>query len=183
MRVSGKVQPPGIELKGTGLARLLRLRRSGDVPVIGPMMTPDGSHFAAALDEARRSLGPPARMSQYGLASVRTKSSSRSPLGRRLALDGEKWRLWVVCPKCLHWPLTPLEEGWEAIDGNASASSPPPVTPGVIRAPIPRASPHRSVTPRNAPRREWSDRSGAFRKDLVGAHHRIPPCSERSAEQ
>ena len=35
---------------------------------------------------------------------------------------------------------------------------------------------------RNAPRRERSDRSGAFRKDLVGAHHRVPPCSERSAE-
>ncbi len=32
---------------------------------------------------------------------------------------------------------------------------------------------------RNAPRR---DRSGAFREDLVGAHHRVPPCSERSAE-
>ena len=37
-------------------------------------------------------------------------------MGRRLALDGEKWRLWVVCPKCLRWNLTPLEEGWEAIE-------------------------------------------------------------------
>ena len=35
---------------------------------------------------------------------------------------------------------------------------------------------------RNAPRRERSDRSGTFREDLVGAHHRVPPCSERSAE-
>ena len=38
------------------------------------------------------------------------------PVGRRLAFDGEKGRLWVVCRKCLRWNLTPLEERWEAID-------------------------------------------------------------------
>ena len=38
------------------------------------------------------------------------------PVGRRLAFDGEKGRLWVVCGKCERWNLTPLEERWEAIE-------------------------------------------------------------------
>jgi hypothetical protein len=38
------------------------------------------------------------------------------PVGRRLAFDGAKGRLWVVCPKCHRWNLTPLEERWEAIE-------------------------------------------------------------------
>ena len=37
-------------------------------------------------------------------------------------------------------------------------------------------------TSRTAARREQSDRSEAVRKDLVGAHHRVLPCSERSSE-
>src|SRR5215216_1959307 len=39
----------------------------------------------------------------------------RFPVGRRLAFDAEKGRLWVVCPHCERWNLTPLEERWEAI--------------------------------------------------------------------
>lgn len=38
------------------------------------------------------------------------------PVGRRLAFDSEKGRLWVVCRKCLRWNLTPLDERWEAIE-------------------------------------------------------------------
>lgn len=38
------------------------------------------------------------------------------PVGRRLAFDQAKGRLWVVCPKCERWNLTPLEERWEAIE-------------------------------------------------------------------
>ena len=38
------------------------------------------------------------------------------PIGRRLAFDAAKGRLWVVCRKCERWNLTPLEERWEAID-------------------------------------------------------------------
>lgn len=38
------------------------------------------------------------------------------PVGRRLAFDQMKGRLWVVCPKCERWNLTPLEERWEAIE-------------------------------------------------------------------
>ena len=40
----------------------------------------------------------------------------RFPVGRRLAFDAEKGRLWVVCPKCQRWNLTPLEERWEAVE-------------------------------------------------------------------
>lgn len=38
------------------------------------------------------------------------------PVGRRLAFDGEKGRLWVVCRSCERWNLTPIEERWEAIE-------------------------------------------------------------------
>jgi hypothetical protein len=38
------------------------------------------------------------------------------PVGRRLAYDADKGRLWVVCPRCERWNLTPLEERWEAIE-------------------------------------------------------------------
>jgi hypothetical protein len=38
------------------------------------------------------------------------------PVGRRLAFDQSKGRLWVVCRKCEKWNLTPLEERWEAIE-------------------------------------------------------------------
>jgi hypothetical protein len=38
------------------------------------------------------------------------------PIGRRLAFDAEKGRLWVVCRHCERWNLTPLEERWEAIE-------------------------------------------------------------------
>jgi hypothetical protein len=38
------------------------------------------------------------------------------PIGRRLAFDASKGRLWVVCRRCERWNLTPLEERWEAIE-------------------------------------------------------------------
>ena len=38
------------------------------------------------------------------------------PVGRRLAFDAAKGRLWVVCRACGHWNLTPLEERWEAVE-------------------------------------------------------------------
>jgi hypothetical protein len=38
------------------------------------------------------------------------------PVGRRLAFDASKGRLWVVCKKCERWNLTPIEERWEAIE-------------------------------------------------------------------
>ena len=38
------------------------------------------------------------------------------PVGRRLAFDASKGRLWVVCRKCERWNLSPLDERWEAIE-------------------------------------------------------------------
>jgi hypothetical protein len=38
------------------------------------------------------------------------------PVGRRLAFDGERGRLWVVCRRCEKWNLSPLEERWEAME-------------------------------------------------------------------
>ena len=38
------------------------------------------------------------------------------PVGRRLAFDSARGRLWVVCTKCERWNLTPLEERWEAVE-------------------------------------------------------------------
>ena len=38
------------------------------------------------------------------------------PVGRRLAFDAAHGRLWVVCPACGRWNLSPLEERWEALE-------------------------------------------------------------------
>lgn len=38
------------------------------------------------------------------------------PVGRRLAFDAVRGRLWVVCHGCERWNLTPLEERWEAVE-------------------------------------------------------------------
>ena len=40
----------------------------------------------------------------------------RFPIGRRLAFDAARGRLWVVCRHCYRWNLTPLDERWEAIE-------------------------------------------------------------------
>lgn len=38
------------------------------------------------------------------------------PVGRRLAFDEAKGRLWVVCRGCERWNLTPLDLRWEAVE-------------------------------------------------------------------
>jgi hypothetical protein len=38
------------------------------------------------------------------------------PVGRTLAFDAEKGRLWVVCGSCHRWNLSPIEERWEAVE-------------------------------------------------------------------
>lgn len=40
----------------------------------------------------------------------------RCPVGRRLAFDPGKGRVWVVCTQCGRWNLTPLDGRLEAID-------------------------------------------------------------------
>lgn len=38
------------------------------------------------------------------------------PVGRRLAFDAARGRLWVVCRSCERWNLSPLDERWEAVE-------------------------------------------------------------------
>jgi hypothetical protein len=40
----------------------------------------------------------------------------RFPVGRRIAFDAAKGRLWVVCRRCARWNLSPIETRWEAIE-------------------------------------------------------------------
>ena len=40
----------------------------------------------------------------------------RFPVGKRLAFDSDKGRLWVICGSCARWNLSPLEERLESID-------------------------------------------------------------------
>jgi hypothetical protein len=46
----------------------------------------------------------------------KNESLEAFPVGRRLAFDAAKGRLWVVCRKCERWSLSPLDERWEAIE-------------------------------------------------------------------
>ncbi|MFL5382277.1 MAG: hypothetical protein ACJ8GN_07160 [Longimicrobiaceae bacterium] len=38
------------------------------------------------------------------------------PVGRTVAFDGAKGRLWAICPKCSRWNLAPIEERWEPVE-------------------------------------------------------------------
>lgn len=38
------------------------------------------------------------------------------PLGRRIAFDPARGRLWAVCGKCQRWNLAPIDERWEVLD-------------------------------------------------------------------
>jgi hypothetical protein len=46
----------------------------------------------------------------------RNEAIESFPVGRRVAFDAVKGRLWAVCPKCGRWNLAPLEERWEAVE-------------------------------------------------------------------
>ena len=46
----------------------------------------------------------------------RNTELARLPVGRRIAFDSTKARLWVVCPSCDQWNLVPIEERWEALE-------------------------------------------------------------------
>jgi hypothetical protein len=46
----------------------------------------------------------------------RNESLEQFPVGKRLAFDGATGRLWVICPGCASWNLSPLETRWEAIE-------------------------------------------------------------------
>ena len=38
------------------------------------------------------------------------------PIGRCIAFDRDKGRVWVICTRCRQWNLVPLEERWEALE-------------------------------------------------------------------
>ena len=40
----------------------------------------------------------------------------RFSVGRRVAYDPARGRLWAVCPSCARWTLAPIEERWEALE-------------------------------------------------------------------
>ncbi len=46
----------------------------------------------------------------------RNEALEHFPVGQRLAFDQARGRLWVVCPACRQWNLSPLETRWEAIE-------------------------------------------------------------------
>jgi hypothetical protein len=48
---------------------------------------------------------------------------SRLGIGRRLAFDEAKGRLWVICPRCARWNLAPLDDRLERIASLARAAA------------------------------------------------------------
>ncbi|HET7463187.1 MAG TPA: hypothetical protein VFJ82_18175 [Longimicrobium sp.] len=44
------------------------------------------------------------------------ESIEHFPVGRQVAFDAGKGRLWAVCPRCARWNLAPIEERWEAVE-------------------------------------------------------------------
>lgn len=46
----------------------------------------------------------------------KNESIEHFTVGRRLAFDSAKGRLWVVCSSCGRWNLSALEERWEALE-------------------------------------------------------------------
>lgn len=49
-------------------------------------------------------------------AFARNEAMESLQIGRRIAFDPEKGRIWVVCRKCERWNLVPLESRWESIE-------------------------------------------------------------------
>lgn len=53
----------------------------------------------------------------YCVAALRTNTDVDGfPVGRQLAFDDARGRLWVVCSQCGRWNLSPLETRWDAIE-------------------------------------------------------------------
>lgn len=46
----------------------------------------------------------------------RNEALAAFPVGRRVAFDPAKGRLWVVCGRCRRWNLAPIEERWEPVE-------------------------------------------------------------------
>jgi hypothetical protein len=46
----------------------------------------------------------------------RNEAIEHFPVGRSLAFDAGRGRLWATCPRCARWNLAPIEERWEAVE-------------------------------------------------------------------
>jgi hypothetical protein len=44
------------------------------------------------------------------------ESLESMPIGRRVAFDAAKGRLWVICSGCQRWNLSPFDERWETVE-------------------------------------------------------------------
>lgn len=44
------------------------------------------------------------------------ESLEHVPLGKRLAFDPGRGRLWAICKACKRWSLVPIEDRWEALE-------------------------------------------------------------------
>ncbi len=51
-----------------------------------------------------------------GGALGRNEVIEEFPVGRRLAFDPHRGRLWALCPRCRQWNLSAVEERWEALE-------------------------------------------------------------------
>jgi hypothetical protein len=52
----------------------------------------------------------------------RNRALEHFPVGRRIAFDLARGRIWAVCPRCGRWNLCPFDERWEALDDCARLS-------------------------------------------------------------
>ena len=65
---------------------------------------------------------PPTRRTVYtrclvcATAFEANEALEHLPLGKRLAFDPARGRLWAICRTCKRWSLTPIEERWEALE-------------------------------------------------------------------
>lgn len=75
----------------------------------------------AALDGVRR-MSPPCPALVYSTCIHCAHDLGHNevfetfPVGQRLAFDAARGRLWVVCPSCARWNLSPLDARWETIE-------------------------------------------------------------------
>ena len=82
--------------------------------------------FSRRAVSARSVVARPARSPYLGRVYTTCLRCSRSlganteiphlQVGRKVAFDTHRGRVWVICPKCGQWNLTPLEERWEALE-------------------------------------------------------------------
>ncbi len=75
-------------------------------------------------------------------------------VGRRLAFDEWKGRLWVVCPRCARWNLAPLDDRLERIDALARAARDGRVTAATDQVTLLRWNSYELVRVGHPPRAE-----------------------------